>query len=106
MCPPSSSPTRSARSRLTRVPGCQVPSTVLDRVSAEASTANQSGPSSTTVRQQPEQAMEAPMAGWSAQACSMTSRMSRPALIGAMLRTRPTALMIPVNIRRPFGIRS
>ncbi len=42
--------------------GCQVPSVVWDSVSADASTANQSGPSSTAVRQQPEQAIDAPMA--------------------------------------------
>ena len=61
MCPPSSSPTRSGRSRLIRVPGRQLPSVVFDSVSAEASTANQSAPTSTAVRQQPAQAIEAPI---------------------------------------------
>ncbi len=38
------------------------------------------------------------MAGVSGQACSITRRMSWPLAIGATLRTRPTAEMIPVNI--------
>ena len=60
--PPSSSPTRSERSRLTACRPASVPSVVLLSVSAEASTANQSAPTSTAVRQQPEQAIEAPIA--------------------------------------------
>ena len=43
------------------MPGFQSPSWVLSSVSPEASTANQSAPFSTTVRQQPEQAIEAPI---------------------------------------------
>ena len=55
----------------TAVPGAQSPSVVLDRVSAETSAANQAplsapgsppGPVSTTVRQAPEHAIEAPSA--------------------------------------------
>ncbi len=62
------------------------------RVSAEASTANQvPGPNSTAVRQQPEQAIEAPSAtGGSARnaaGVSMTRRMSWPWAIGSMDRT-------------------
>ena len=78
--PPSSSPTRSERSRLTRDPTVQLPSLVCARVSADASTANQPAPNSTAVRQQPEQAIEAPSAtGGSvrnAGGVSMTRRMS------------------------------
>src|ERR1700721_1907697 len=58
-CPPSSSPSLSEVSRLSLVPSCQFPSVVRESVSAETSTANQSGPASTTVRQQPEQPIEA-----------------------------------------------
>ena len=39
MWPPSSSPSRSARSRLSLVPRCQVPAVVIRSVSAAASTA-------------------------------------------------------------------
>ena len=45
-----------------RVPGCQAPRVVRLSVSAEAVTANQPSPFSTTVRQRPEQAIEAPSA--------------------------------------------
>jgi hypothetical protein len=64
MCPPSSSPTLSERSRLIRVPWRQRPIVVIRSVSAAASTANQvrpfSSPMPTTVRHTPEQAIEAP----------------------------------------------
>ena len=61
-----SSPSRNERSRLTWVPICQVPSVVFASVSADASAAKLSGVNSTAVRQQPEQAIEAPRAasGW------------------------------------------
>ena len=52
----------SARSRFSFAPSRHRLAAVFDTVSAEASTANQSGPLSTTVRQVPEQAIEAPMA--------------------------------------------
>jgi hypothetical protein len=66
MCPPSSSPSFSGRSRLTREPGRQ-PQRGAMSVSAEASTTNQPRPSlwrpvSMAVRHTPEQAMEAPIA--------------------------------------------
>ncbi len=61
-CPPSSSPTFSARSRLTRVPTFQVPSVVTESVSPLTSKAIQPGPFSTTERQQPLQQTEAPKA--------------------------------------------
>ena len=61
MWPPSSSPTLAARSRFTGSPAFQAPSVVLARVSPETSTANQLSPFSTTVRQQPECEIEAPM---------------------------------------------
>ena len=51
---------RSGRSRLIQVPARQDPTVVLSLVSADASTANQPGPLSTTVRQAPEHAMDAP----------------------------------------------
>ena len=64
------------------MPTVQRPSVVWASVSAEASTANQSAPTSTAVRQQPEQAMEAPTATWrfgqDAGGVSMTRRMSWP----------------------------
>ena len=63
-CPPSSSPSLTGRSRLTRAPFCQRPTVVTRSVSAAASTANQarapSLPCATTVRHTPLQAIEAP----------------------------------------------
>ena len=60
----------SERSRLTRAPCRQRPTVVTRKVSSAASTANQmrpsSSPVSTTVRQTPEQAIEAP--------CAMSAR--------------------------------
>ena len=99
--PPSSSPSRSERSRLTRVPACQRPSVVLPSVSAEASAANQSAPTSTAVRQQPEQPIEAPIgiAAVSGQGAAIVSRMSAPSPSGVMARTVPRAVTMPVNIQ-------
>src|SRR5579875_3642417 len=99
-CPPNSSPSFSARSRLTRVPAFQRPSVVRASVSAEACTANQSLPTSMTVRQQPEQAIEAPsgMAAVSGHGAAMTRRISCPAAGGMTSRTVPSAVMMPVNI--------
>src|SRR5579871_3159549 len=98
MWPPSSSPSFRGRSRLTGLPGRQAPMVVRDRVSAEASTANQPGSLSTTERQTPLQAMEAP---WAIEALSylvsMTIRVAPP---GARLRTRPRSVMMPVNMGR------
>ena len=66
MWPPSSSPARSARSRLMRWPGCQSPSVVRLSVSLETSTVKTepppSGAISVAVRQAPSQAIEAPTA--------------------------------------------
>ena len=64
------------------------------------------GRAPTAVRQQPEHAMEAPIAGGSGQLASTTSRMSRPAAIGSTLRTRPTAEMMPVNIQAALRLNS
>ena len=50
----------SARSRLSDAPSAQSPGAVRLCVSAETSTANQFSPLSTTVRQTPEQAIDAP----------------------------------------------
>ena len=61
MCPPNSSPTFSARSRLTRRRAVQSPMVVFDRVSPDTCTSNQPTPRATAVRQAPSQAMEAPM---------------------------------------------
>jgi len=61
MWPPSSSPSLAARSRLTGSPAAHWPRVVLARVSPDTSTANQPNPFSTTVRQQPEWEIEAPM---------------------------------------------
>src|ERR1700722_18164310 len=60
MCPPSSSPIFNDRSRLTWLPTVHPPSVVHAKVSAEASPANPSASTSTAVKQQPEQAIEAP----------------------------------------------
>ena len=60
-CPPSSSPIRNARSKLIVSPIDQLPSVVLPRVSTETSTENELASCSTTVRQQPEQLIEAPI---------------------------------------------
>ena len=92
------------------MPTAQSPSVVLDSVSAEAVTANQSAPSSMAVRQQPEQAMEAPsgMLAMSAQPAGtpIIRRMSWPPPIGVMARTVPWPVTIPVNIRLSLPIRS
>ena len=90
-----------------REPTCQVPIVVHARVSAEASAANQSGPSSTAVRQQPEHAMDAPraMEAVSGHGASITRRMSRPSPIGLIARTVPSAVIMPVNISLALCIR-
>src|SRR5258707_9688969 len=54
----SSSPSRSARSRLRRRPSVHCPCAVREMVSPDTSTANQPGPLSTTVRQTPERSEE------------------------------------------------
>ena len=68
--PPNSSPTFSARSRLIRIPSgqCVRPILVTPTVSAEICTSNQfcgspsnTGPSATTVRHTPSQAIDAPI---------------------------------------------
>ena len=70
------------------MPTCQRPSVVLPSVSAEASAANQSAPTSTAVRQQPEQPIEAPIgiAAVSGQGAAIVSRMSAPPPSGLMAR--------------------
>src|SRR6185437_12023033 len=97
MWPPSSSPTRAARSRLIRRPFVQPSSVVSDRVSPETSTANQSAPFSTTVRQQPAWLTEAPISRVvRSKPVSISKRRSR--LVSRTLFTRPRSVTIPVNI--------
>src|SRR5215471_12950890 len=80
---------------------CHRPSVVLRSVSAEASAANQSAPTSIAVRQQPEQPIEAPMgiAAVSDQGAVIASRISALPPRGVMARTVPRAVTMPVNIQ-------
>ena len=74
---------------------------VLSSVSPEASTANQSAPFSTTVRQQPEQAIEAPIAiGVMSCLVRTTKRRSPACPPGVTAVISPTSVTIPVNMRR------
>ena len=101
-CPPSSSPSRSERSRLTRVPTRQRPSVVLLSVSAEASAANQSGAdldrgqaaAGAADRGADRRSRRCPARG-----LRSTSRMSAPPPSGVMPRTVPSAVTMPVNIQ-------
>ena len=90
------------------MPACQRPSVVLLSVSAEASAANQSAPTSTAVRQQPEQPIEAPIgiAAVSGQGAAIVSRMSALSPRGVMARTVPRAVTMPVNIQATIALRS
>ena len=97
MCPPSSSPARSGRSRLTSRPGSQEPSAVFDIVSADTSASNQPSAPSATVRQTPSQAMEAPAAEASIGAAIRT----RMPEARSTRSTRPTSVTIPVNMSAP-----
>ena len=93
--PPSSSPSRSERSRLMRVPSVQLPSVVRASVSGEAWTRKRPGSFSTTVRQTPECATEAPSAiSSSGRSLATTRSRSAPS---RTLSTRPIWVMIPVN---------
>ena len=88
------------------MPSRQPPSVVSPRVSAETSTEKSSSPKATTVRQQPEQAMEAPRATLERPGQSggkpMVKRASLPPPIGVTARTVPRPVIRPVNIRPPF----
>ena len=72
-------------------------------VSVDTSTANHASPSAVAVRQQPEQAIEAPRTA-GAPACRkpggvlITSRMSAPSPIARRSLTLPRPLTMPVNI--------
>ena len=71
----------------------------MSSVSPEASTANQSAPFSITVRQQPEQAIEAPSATSStANRVAIANRVSVVSVWRASAATRPTSVTIPVNM--------
>src|SRR5256885_14522161 len=79
-----------------REPSFQSPRWVLSSDSPEASTANQSAPFSITVRQQPEQAIEAPITtGFMSCLVRMTKRRS-PACPAAL-----TAVVSPVLVTVP-----
>ena len=82
-----------------RLPSFQSPRWVLARLSPETSTANQSGPFSTTVRQQPEQAIEAPMA-IGAMSCRVRTTKRRSPLLppGVTEVISPMSLTMPVNM--------
>src|SRR5215469_16402305 len=106
MCPPSSSPTRMGRSRLTGSPVFQLPSVVFERVSPEAVTANQRSlafPLSTSVMQTPEQAIEAPMSMAPTSKCVVMTTWVSPRF--SMCRTWPTSVTIPVNMAHYLGRR-
>ena len=94
--PPSSSPSRSERSRLIRVPGRHPPRVVRASVSGEAWTRNAPGIVSTTVRHTPECATEAPSAT-SSSGRSVATTMSRKDSPSRTSSTRPMWVMIPVN---------
>ena len=96
--PPNRPSAASGRSRLTASPGPMAPSVVRSRVSGTASTANQASPHSTTVRQQPFTAMEAPrLTSASTVAASTTRR--RPSPTSSIERMLPSSSTIPVNMR-------
>src|SRR5262249_15226418 len=87
--------------RLTALPTRQSPSVVFDNVSAEASTANQSGPRSTTERQAPLQAIDAPIGMLSIEyLVSISSRVIDPR---GTARTCPRSVMMPVNMTRQLS---
>src|SRR5262249_52278223 len=93
-----------ARSRLTLVPTCHCPRVVTLSVSLEASKANQPAPFSTTDRQQPLQATDAPrsmepVSYW----VSITSLVTAP---GLRSRTLPRAVMMPVNMLDPRVVKA
>src|SRR5690349_24557127 len=71
---------RSGRSRFRRAPSRHMSAAVRETVSAETSTANQSSPLSTTVRQTPEQAIDAPR--------SIVSTRSEERRVGKECRSR------------------
>ena len=91
---------RSARSRLSLVPTAQFAAVVSASVSGPASTRKRSRSevvASTTVRQTPEQAIDAPMAGSrSTSGLSMTNRVSSGCF--STDTTVPIAVTMPVNM--------
>src|SRR5277367_1814024 len=104
MWPPSSSPTRTGRSRLTGSPTFRSPSVVLDSVSPDAVNANQRSlvlPLSTTVMQAPEQAIEAPTSMALTSYCVAITMCVSPRF--SMCRTWPTSVTIPVNMAHYLG---
>ena len=99
MWPPSSSPIRSERSRLTASPFAQRPAVVTSRVAPDACTVNQPSPLSIAVKQMPEVAIEPP-SGISASGRRVSMVMRRPSS-SPISRILPTSLMIPVNMTLP-----
>ena len=105
MCPPSSSPTFSARSRFKRLPSPQSPTFVAPTVSAEISTSNQfcgSRPKAITVKQTPLQAIDAPRSIPST-SYKVPIRARKSPLCSSS-STVPISVMIPVNMTQfSFG---
>ncbi len=107
ICPPISSPSLSARSRLIRSPTLQARRprriAVFETLSAETSTSNQApppeaAPRSTTVRHTPSQAIEAPMAMVPGSAAQRMRTRRSPR--SSRRSTVPISVTIPVNIAR------
>jgi hypothetical protein len=92
---------RSGFSRLTAVPSSHEPIVVHASVSADACTENSPGASATTVRQAPEQAIEAPsgMAEASNAVAIVSSRRSPR----RRRFTLPRSVTMPVNISLGYG---
>src|SRR5204863_3038915 len=98
--PPSSSPTRSARSRFTLPPGTSFPRVVWRSVSGTAVAWLSPACTRSTVRQTPLTATEAPAAGGASKPARMASRAAGGAS-GAgrtMASTHPTRSTMPLNI--------
>src|SRR5690606_16085876 len=96
-CPPSSSPILSEGSRLIFVPTCHVSRLVFERLSAETSTVKFFPSFSTTVKQQPEQQMDAPMENSvMSHGVEMIKRLSP--LVSSTRVISPIALIMPVNM--------
>ena len=93
---------RSERSRLTVSPTVQAPAVVTSRVAPEASAVNQSAPLSIAEKQMPEVAIEPP-SGISASGSRVPIVMRLPPP-SATSSTRPTSVMIPVNMTPPYSV--
>src|SRR5688500_17499843 len=96
MCPPSRSPSRNARSRLTRCPTSHRPIVVRSRVVTTAAAENHPAPCSRTVRHAPFTEMLSPVAS---PMYRDRTRSSRPASVCSIRSTTPTSSISPVNIQ-------